>query len=820
MHAPYAMRALWDDARFGARLLARTPGFTGAALTTLALGIGVGTAFFSFVDAVFLRPLGVADSDRLVHVHQTRNGAGAFPLSLTDYFHFRNHARSFTESAAHYPSAPLHVVIDGEPLAVTGSVVTAGYFRLLGLRPALGRFFLETEDRVRDRDAVVVVSHAFWQHRLDGSPAVLDRSILINGRSFSVVGVAPAGFSGVMPGVGVSDVWIPSAMFQVGYRYCDAFAPGCTIVQMIARLAPGTSFERAGAELDALARQLEASHPATNATLGARVVPARGLSPAAQQETVTITGLLLAGAAMVLLVTCANVGGLLLVRGVKRRREIAIRLALGAGRWRVVRQLFTETTLLAAIGGALGLLVATWGNELLRSFYSTDYAGRQLQFDVGIRGWILATTAGLSLLAAVLSGVAPAVLTSATNVVASLKATTAGGSARPTRVRDGLVVAQIACAMALLAGAGLLVRSLQDVARGPGVDTSRIILLRLRPSLVAYDGAKARAFQEEVIRRLELLPGVEAASAGESLPILAWSSRFSVTSELDGTAPERLEVGGSRIGDRYFEVIGTAALEGREFERSDRTDSRPVAIVNDVLARQLWPGERVVGRTLRVDDRTVTIVGVVPDVQYRTINDPPAPYLYLNYWQQEPSEGWSADSRTHVRVTGDAGAMMTRIRREIAAVDPNVPLQEDYPLETRVAFTFRNVRMAMTMLSSFGVLALVLTAVGLYGVVAFATSLRMREISIRLALGARPDQVRRLIVSRGLRLAALGCALGLAGALAGTPWLATMLYGVRPHDPGTFAIAAAILTVVALAASSLPAWRATRVDPAIVLRQE
>jgi predicted lysophospholipase L1 biosynthesis ABC-type transport system permease subunit len=293
-----------------------------------------------------------------------------------------------------------------------------------------------------------------------------------------------------------------------------------------------------------------------------------------------------------------------------------------------------------------------------------------------------------------------------------------------------------------------------------------------------------------------------------------------VRSEGDDSAANVLAAAGSRIGDRYFSVLGVPVIEGREFDSRDLASGQPVAIVNDVLARQLWPGERVAGRTVRIDGQTYEIVGVVRAAQYHAVSDEPAPYLYLNYWQQDAAGGWPADSRTHVRVSGDPGAMLPIIRRQIAAIDPNVPVSEDYALETRVNFAFRNVRMVMTILAGFGGLALVLTTVGLYGVVAFATSLRTREIAIRLALGAKPDQVRTLVVGHGLTLTTLGCGLGLAGALAGAPWLTSLLYGVRPHDLATFAGAAVVLILVAVAASSLPARRAMRVDPALALRQE
>ncbi len=816
------MRGLWDDARFGVRLLARTPGFTAAALITLGLAIGANTVLFSLIDAIFLRPLGVADGSRLVHVYETRNGGGAFPLSIADYFDYRRNARSFENMAAHYPTAPLHVVVNGEPATITGSVVTASYFDVLGLRPSLGRFFLEEEDRVHDRDAVVVISHAFWQQRLEGRSDVLGQTIGINGRTFAIVGVTPPGFGATVQGSSASHLWIPSAMFRVGYRYCaDPFARDCTVVQIIARLKRGVALDAARAEMTLLSRQIETAYPSSHAALGVSVVPARGSSPAGQETNLPIVGFLLAGVCMVLLVACANVGGLLLVRGVKRRREVAIRLALGAHRGRVIRQLLTEAALLAAAGGALGVIVAIWANDAVRGFYATDYAGRPLHFELGIRGWVLVATTAISLITAVLAGLLPALLVSTTNVLTSLKDESGTGGPRPSRLRDALVVLQIACAMVLLVGAGLLVRSLQQISRGPGIDTARVIMLRLRPSLVAYEGTKAHAFHREVIRRLEQLPGVVAASPGESLPLFGAGSEVTVSAaDANAAGPVSFRVTTSRVGDRYFAVLGLPLLQGREFDSRDLAAGQPVAIINDVLAHRLWPGERAAGRTLRVDERPYEVVGVVRAGQYHAITTAPAPYLYLNYWQQSARGGWPSDSRTHVRVTGDAAEMMPIIRREIAAIDPAVPLSEDYPLSTRVRFEFRQVRMAMTLLVSFAIVAVVLAATGLYGIVAFAMSLRTREIAIRMALGASPDQVRLFIARQGRTVALSGVVLGITAAAAGARVLSTMLYGVQAHDAATFAVAAVLLAGIAALATGVTARRAMRIDPALTLRQE
>jgi predicted permease len=820
------MRRTWDDLRFGARLLARTPGFTAIALITLALGIGANSTLFSLADGLFLRPLPVPEPSQIVHGFQTRpdgrgESSGANPLSLADYFYYREHARSFTELAAHYDSSPLHLVIDGEPAAVTGAVVTESYFRVLRIQPALGRFFLPAEDQVRHRDAVAIVSYALWQQQLGANPQVVGRTIHVNGRAFTVVGVAPQGFHGVHNGSSALQIWIPSAMFRVGYRYCDAFERDCTIVELLGRLKPDVPIESAQAELSALAGQLEAAYPATNKGLGIVAMPARGAFP--DPGAPRYVGLLLGVVAVVQLIACANVAGLLLARGMGRRKEIAVRLALGAGRRRIVRQLLTESALLALAGGALGLLVAAWVKESIVPFYAADYAGRPLHLGVEISVWVFAATALVSGLSAVLCGLAPALQASRADVLPALKDESATGSRR-SRMRDGLVVAQVALSMVLLVGAGLMVRSLQAVYRGPGFDPQPVIMVRIRPSLVAYGGEKAHEFQQEVIRRLELLPAVVAASASNVVPIsplLAVEGSTTVTrGDADRSGVTSVQAAGGPVGDRFFEVLGVPLVEGREFDERDRSGPRPVLIVNQVLARQLWPQGGAAGQTVLVDGREHDIVGVVNLDLYQPITAQPRPYFYRNYWQQSAASGWTEDSRTYVRVAGDAASMMRRIRREISAIDPSVPISEDYPMTSRVRFEFRPVRMAMTMLVSFGVLALVLSAIGLYGVVAFVTSQRTREIAIRLALGADRPQVRSLVLGHGARLATLGAVLGLASAFAATRLLATLLYGVQPYDFATFLAVPLILVVVVLVASWAPARRATKVDPALTLRYE
>ena len=562
------MSTLWHDVRYAARSLAAGRGFTVVALATLALGIGANATIFSFVDALFLRPLPVRDAHEVVHVGQTvRGSADTRSLSLVDFAYYRARSGSFAELAAHYPGSPLHLVIDGLPRSTIGSVVTASYFTVLGIRPALGRFFVASEDSTAGRDAVVVIGHALWQQAYGGASDVIGKRVQINGTPFTIVGVAPEGFRGVVAGMASSDVWLPSATFDVGYRYCNAFERGCTIVQMLGRLAPGVTVERAQAELDVLARQLATAYPETNRGLGVRVSPARGATVQSGQPQ--LVAVLVGAVAVVLLIACANLSGLLLARGLRRRREIAVRLALGATRGRLVRLLLTESVLLAVGGGVLGVGVAGWGKELLQSMYATNYAGTPINLELTI-GWeVIAWTFALSVLAGVASGLVPALQGRRADVQSVLReeGTGAGGGVTRPRLRSALVVSQVALSVALLIGAGLLLRSVQQLLRGPGFDPGRVVVLRLRPSLVDYDAAKAWAFQREVIRRLGALPGVESASTSEGLPMFDFGTRVDV-SVPGGDSPrpaDTLQVLSNRVGDGYFATLGARLLDGREF---------------------------------------------------------------------------------------------------------------------------------------------------------------------------------------------------------------------------------------------------------------
>jgi predicted permease len=820
------MQTFWHDLALAIRLLRKSPGFAVAAVATLALGIGANATIFSFADALLLRPLRVPEANRIVHVYERRSGStGAYPLSYADYADYRSQARSFEALAAHYDTSPMHLVIDGDPQAINGAVVTWTYFDLLKVQPAVGRFFGVEEDTVPDRDAVVVISHGLWERQFGSTPAILGEAIRLNDRAFTVIGVAPRGFTGVHNGGSTIDAWIPTAMFAVGYRYCDGFDRDCTIVNMLGKLRPGVSIRQAQQELDILVRQLDAVYPRIDQERGLTVVAARGRGYSLVQAPGDVQQLQLfvPAVAVVLLVACANIAGLLLARAIRRRKEMAVRLALGATRGRLVRQLLTESLLLAALGGGGGLLFAFWGKDLLAAFNLADYAGRPRDFQTDLRGPVLVATAAVTTMASVLFGVIPALQASRTDVIPVLKDEGMSDGSRRTRLRRALVVAQMALAVMLVVCAGLLVRSLSRVNAGPGFDPRPVITLRLRPSLVDYSTGTSVAFQREVISRLEALPGVVSASPadGPAATSLAGAGDETAIVPAEGGRREyAITMRQTRIGPRYFATLGVPMVEGREFDDRDDARSPRVVIVNDVLARRLGPLGHASGRTLVVDGMPHQIVGVVKDAQYYPAGQSPHAVVYKSYWQPDARGRLGNDSRTIVRVTGDAGAMMTMIRREVAAVDPAVPISEDYPLSRRIEFEFQPVRVARALLVSVGALALFLSAIGLYGVLAFNVSKRTREIGIRMALGAGKRDVAVLVLREALATAVAGSVLGIMLAWAAAQSMGALLYGVRRHDPGSLLLAPVILILVAVVASYLPARRASRVSPQTALRYE
>jgi predicted permease len=818
------LESLLQDIRFALRRMKQAPGFTAAAVGTLALGLGLNSAVLSLAYGLFLKPLPVDGASRLVIVNRVFEGDArrGFPISFPDYVYYRDHAHAFSGLAAHYSTSPMNIITPGGPMSGMGAVVTANYFDLLRLRPAMGRFFLAEEDQVPGRDAVVVLSYDMWRTRFGADGAILGKIVRVNGTAFSVVGVAPEGFHGVFMGLPPNDVWIPSAMFSVGYRYCNGLARGCNVIDIIGRLNDGFTVQDAQSEVNVLTDQIQAMFPATdNVRRSVEIRPALGIRLMEQQQDAPIVRLLAGAAALVLIIASANVAGLMLARGLRRRKELAIRLALGAGRARLVRLLLVESIALAVAGGGAGLLVSVLATGVLRGYFGQPGVQNTLDLSLDLR--VVLASFAVAALTGIVTGISPALQSTRPDTVGAMKEESAGAGTRRSLLRDGLTVVQVALSIVLLGSSGLLVRSFLLLHRGPGFDPDAIAIVRLRPSLVGYTNDRAWAFQREAIRRLEAMPGVVSASPAVVAPLPGWG-RPAMPVRVDGdtTGPSAaFRTSTTFVGPRYFNTLGAGLTAGREFEDRDTATSPRVAIVNEALARRLWPKGNAIGSHATIGRTSCEIVGIVKDLQWLSAFEAPEPIAYLNFWQQDRSNSWSQDSRTHIRIAGGATlAILPEIRRTIAAIDPDVPINESQLLGRLLDTQFAAVRATRTMFLVFGGLALLLSAIGLYATLAFAIGQRTREIAVRMALGASRTDVGGLVFRRGSAMFAIGALAGLAACVFAGPLLAHLLYGVSPRDPVALLAGPLVLGFVAVLAIWLPARRAMRLDPVTALRTE
>jgi putative ABC transport system permease protein len=808
---------MFQDIRFGARMLIKQPVFTLIAVLTLALGIGANLTIFGFVDAFFLRPISAREPDRLLTVEASPNGRwnnGSY-YSYPAYVHFRDHCGSFESLAAHYSTAPLNLVIDGDARVANGSVVSANYFPLLGIQPSLGRFFLPEEDAVPDRNPVVVISYRMWQDRFNGDPAVIGKQLSMNGRDCEIVGVAPADFTGVLAGF-QSEFWLPTMMLHLGYRFCDVLNESdCTVLQLLGRLAPGVTAAEAEAEMNVLAEQLAEAFPAEQGRVislrpaaGVRMIERVGFAYQ-MQLLMTVTGLLL-------VIACSNVAGLLLVRAAARRKEIAIRLCIGAGRGRLIRQFLTEALLLAAMGGSLGLLISRWAKGILSVFYNTSSG---THYDLSLSSRALIYALAVTLFSAFLFGVLPAIQSTRQDLVRGLKESGSSQGPRQHRSRSTLVVAQMALSFVLLVAAGLLVRSSSHVRQGANFDPLHVAALRLRPGLLKYPADKAQAFTREVVRRLEATAGVQSVSLGSGIGY-AWRStgnlRVRLPEQIADRAEDQRTVEYQEVAPHFFRTLKIPLLQGREFNERDVPGAPRVAIINETLARSLWPDGDLLTKTLMLNDQAYQLIGVSKDARSLSALDDSFPFIYLPYWQSNIKA--QVDARLIIRVSGDPRAMLPTLRSVITAVDPQVPLSEEMSLAEQVNLEYRSVLLTSSVLTWAGALAFLMSMIGLYGVLAFAVGERRREMGIRMALGAKAGDVVRLVIAHGLRLAITGIGFGLPAAYLSTRMIKALLYGVSATDPPTFVVIALVIATVALLACWLPARRATKVDPMIALR--
>jgi macrolide transport system ATP-binding/permease protein len=820
------MPATVDDLRFAARTFSKNKGFTAIAVLSLALGIGANAAIFSLVDAVLLKPLPVAQPDRLValYTRDARN-PGSLPLSYPNFLDLRSGCRSFSALVAHRPvNLSLSGLPDGaEPEKLLGELVSGSYFETLGVRPALGRGFLPEEDEVPGARPVAVLTHSFWRRRFGADPAAVGKDVVLNGTRFSIVGVAPADFRG-LNALAPPEVFLPVAMYEQAIttrplkfnerRALHLFAAG--------RLKPGASLGQAQSEVDVLSAGLAREYPEANTGRSVELVPLveATINPNLKGKYVLAGTLLMTVAGLVLLVACATVANLLLARAVSRRKEIAIRLSLGAARGRLVRQLLTESLVLAFAGGAAGLLVAVWGRDFLWSLRPPFLPA---SLDLALDARVLGFTFGLSLATGILFGLLPALQSSRPEVVTALK----NQAAPPLRgrrlgmltTRSLLVVAQVALSLLSLIGAALFIRSLLQAQRiDPGFKPEGLVTLSLDPGGRGYDAARGQELYRRVVEEVEQLPGIRrAAISGLAVLQPGGFQRTLVIEGQEAAAEDSLLVRSNAVGTGYFETMGIPLRRGRGFTPGDSGDSRPVAMINETMVRRFWPGQEPIGRRFGFfgQDEVYEIVGVAADAKYTALGEEPLPYVYLPLLQSYPSA-----ATLYARATDDPAMALAAIRKRVRALDPSLPLTDAGPVSDALDRALWGPRVAAGLLLLFGLLALVLATMGLYGVISYAVQQGRRDIGIRVALGATKGDVLGLVLRQGVTLIALGLSLGLAAAALLTPRLPELLVGTSPSDPAAWAGAAAVLALVGLAATWVPARRAAGIDPALVLRQE
>jgi predicted permease len=802
-----------QDLRFGLRMLVKSPTFTCVAVLTLALGIGANAAVFTFVDALLLRPLGgVTQPDQLVQLgRQYPDKPYLSDSSYPDFLDYRDQNTVLSGVAAVAPRA-FHLSTGDGTERVEGEMVSGDYFGVLGVTPAHGRLISPADDQA-SADPIVVLSRRLWHRRFGGSPSVLGRTITIDGHAFNVIGITDEPFAGIKVGT-PRDVWLPLATLRrIDPRSARFEQRRASWLEMFGRLEPGVTVDQARAEFSLIARRLQHTYPDTNSRAGIGVEPGLGRDVDVRRALRRFAYVPLTAVSLVLLIACANVAGLLLARAAARRKEIATRLALGAGRVRVIRQLLTESLVLACIGGIAGLVLGTWLTSGLRSLLPDRYLFLSFDVDLGVNWRVFGFTLGVATATGVLFGLVPALQGSRPQIVPALKGMRVSGERRVISLRGSLVVTQLALSVILLIAAGLSVRTLRNAAAiDTGYDAGAVLTARLDLAKQNMEEARARLVQQQLLERLHTIPGVEAAAFAVTLPLN--DGRWEDAVRREGHPP-RMQTFQNVVSPRYFDAMNIPLLAGRRFTDSDDEKAPRVAIVNQTLARMLWPGENPVGGRLTMARQPLEVIGVARDIKGRNLFEPSDPMLYLPLYQLA-----QPNVVLHVRATVPPASLVTVLGREVHALDEDLPLYAVRTLDDHVTASLTPQRLLAYLIGGFGALALLLAGIGLYGLLVYAVTERTPEIGIRMALGGRKADVMRLFVTGGMKLAVLGIVLGALAAPGVTPLMSSLLFEISPLDPVTFLVVPVLLLLTALVACSLPAYRAARVDPKVALRHE
>jgi predicted permease len=808
------MNSLLQDVRYALRMLRKSPAFTAVVALSLALGIGVNTTIFSFVNAVLFRPPAVEKPGQLVevwHHMRTRSGFNSYPpLSFPDFEYYRKNNHVFSGMIgfeSEFGSVGWNRGEQSENLQ--GQLVSGNFFSVLGVNAALGRMIAPEDDRVPGAGPVVVLRHAIWQQRFASDPNIVGKQLTLNGHSFTVIGVAARKFDGMLVGF-APDFWTPISMYrQIKPAQTDLLETRNTSWLMAAgRLRQGITAAQANSELALLAEQLAVEHPETNQDLTAVVVPA-DFTPAPLRGLLTgISALLMAIVGLVLLIACANVANLSLAQAVRRQGELAVRSALGAPRWRVMRQMLTESILLASMGGAIGVLIAIWGAKLLMVLKPSFLP---ISLDAAPDWRVLGFSLGLSLATGVIVGIAPALRSTNQQLVTRINQGTNPTSYSKSRLRNFLVVSQVAFGLLLLIVAGLCVRSLVNArAVDPGFETDHALTASFDLTTAGYDQQRGEALEKQLVDRLSSLPGVSSVGLADHLPLGTQTSQSE--SEING---RKITFDFASVSPGYFQSMGIT-LKGRNFSPQDNRSAPAVVVVNEAFAKKAWLGEDPVGKTIPMPGVAgkVQIIGVVRTGKYRSLGEDPRPFVFMSLLQN-----YQPRMAIVVRTFNSPEPMVETVRREMAGVDPALAVQAQ-TLKDYITFALFPAEATGALLGIFGLLALALSIVGVYGMLAHAVNQRTREIGIRTAMGAQTNDVLRLVMIQGIKLASIGMAIGLTTALLSTRLLAFLLYGVSATDPLTFAAVSAVFLGIVLLASYIPARHATAVDPMVALRYE